>query len=95
MHFRDRVRAAWNTLWDTEQAELLLTGPLPLWMQDAFEREADAQCVPVGDVIYRVLSSAAKRYIVKQGMIERSNSTRSTSNSTRNGERKEGIHHGK
>ncbi len=92
MDFRDRLRAAWNTLWDTEQAELLLTGPLPLWMQDAFEREAEAQCVPVGDVIYRVLSSAAKRYIVKQGMIERSNRTRS-SNSNR--ERKEGTHHGK
>lgn len=58
--FLDRLRTAWNTVRDNEHAQLLLTGPLPLWMQDVFEKEATRIGVPVGDVIFQALRNEAK-----------------------------------
>jgi hypothetical protein len=59
----DRLRTVWNTLTDEPNARLLLTGPLPLWMQEAFEREAERQGVGVGTIIFAELRAAAQAMI--------------------------------
>lgn len=60
---RERLATAWHTLTDAEQSELLVKGPLPLWMQNAFEMEAERRGKPVGAVIYDALDDAARNLI--------------------------------
>ena len=60
MRLFERLRTAWNTLRDANQAQLLLTGPLPLWMQETFEREARLQGVDIGVYLFVVLREEAK-----------------------------------
>ena len=60
---RDRLAIAWSTLRDSENAPLLLEGPLPLWMQDVFETMAQQQGTDVGEVIFNILRDAAKKEV--------------------------------
>jgi uncharacterized protein YbjT (DUF2867 family) len=62
----DRIRTAWNTLTDANDKRLLLTGPLPLWMQDVFERAAEETGLPVSAVIFSALDHAARALIEGQ-----------------------------
>ena len=59
----DRIRVAWNTLTDASNKQLLLHGPLPLWMEETFEREASRQGVGVGEVIFSALRAEAEAII--------------------------------
>lgn len=61
--FRVRLLTALNTLFDHNQARIILSGPLPLWMQIAFEQEAERIGVPVSEIVYDVLFHAARQIL--------------------------------
>lgn len=67
----ERLRTAWNTLFDKEGKQLLLQGPLPLWMQERFEQEAERQGTDVGTIIFHALKDAALQISEKESNSER------------------------
>ncbi len=67
MRMIDRLKCAWHTLTDRDDADLLLSGPLPLWMRTAFEKEAHLQNKDVGEIIFDALRGRARSLVILQG----------------------------